>query len=296
LKIYAESVVHWRCKKKLISILVPFRADSPYRVELWSWLREYWEHELPEAEIIIGHDHGARKGEPFSKTSAVNNAFHRSRGDIIVILDADAYMDGEVIKHCAHRLRQARRHGRRTWFIPYRYMYRLTQEATFRVLSSDPFHPLRFPTPPNPGDIDGTQGSAGPGRAHNYGALIQIMPREAFETVGCMDPRFRGWGGEDVSFLRALDTLWGRHKNMDEEVLHLWHPKKHIGGFDPASQYLTRVWNHQRRPGSNNKLAMRYHLATWKPVQMRKLVDEGCRSAHRRRVREWVLDLWVGND
>lgn len=281
--------------REQISILVPFRADNHYRSELWEWLREYWEAEIPEAEVIIGHDHKAGRRKPFSKTAAVNNAFRRSHGDIIVILDADAYLDAEVVEHCARRLRKARRHGAQTWFVPYRNMYRLTEEATEEVIESDPENPLRFPSPPDDDDIDGQQGSWGPGKANKYGALIQIMPREAFLTVGCIDPRFRGWGGEDVSFLRALDTLWGRHKNTPNDVLHLWHPKIHTSGYDPTNQYLTRVWNGQRAPGSNNFLATQYHLATWKPERMRKLVDAGCASAAPCPIVERFRDFWVGN-
>jgi glycosyltransferase involved in cell wall biosynthesis len=281
--------------REQISILVPFRPDNAYREAVWDWLRAYWEHELPDAEIIIGHDHESREGNrPFSKTAAVNNAFRRSHGDIIVILDADAYLDGSVIKHCAQRLRQARSQHVRTWFVPYRHMYRLTREATERVLESCPDDPYRFPSPPDPGDIDGTQGSYGPGQAHKYGAMIMIMPREAFEEVGCMDPRFRGWGGEDVSFLRALDTLWGRHKNTHNDVLHLWHPKIHTHGYDPTNQYLTRVWDHQGKAGPNNRLATEYHKATWNRERMRKLVDAGCESTSSSRIWFWVIEFLFG--
>ena len=59
---------------------------------------------------------------------------------------------------------------------------------------------------------------------HRYGAMITILPREALDTLGCFDERFKGWGGEDIAFLRALDTLFGKHKTIDDDVMHLWHP------------------------------------------------------------------------
>jgi predicted glycosyltransferase involved in capsule biosynthesis len=96
------------------------------------------------------------------------------------------------------------------------------------------------------------------------------MPREAFELVGCMDKRFRGWGGEDVSFLRSLDTLYTPHKNTPADVLHLWHPRP--GGQD----WSKRMWEGQKKPRANEWLASQYNRATGKPEQMRRLVDEGC--------------------
>lgn len=250
-----------RKHKPTISLLVPFRTEDPHRHKVFAWLKRYWAHELPEAEIVEGHDWGM----PFSKTCAVNDAASRARGDIFVILDADAYLPGEVIRLAAARINRARRHNHPLWFVPYRRVYRLTVEATCNVLHSDPRDPYRFPTPPDDLDVESTQGSA---FGHRFGALIQIVPREAFELVGGMDPRFRAWGGEDVSFVRALDTLYGKHKTTDNDVLHLWHPKIGTG-------WATREWDGQKGPRENDQLAIRYNQATGDRVRMRRLVNEG---------------------
>lgn len=245
-----------------ISLLVPFHSDNGGRARVWEWLECYWRCELPGAEIIVEDDDGT----PFSKTCAVNKAFARSTGDIIVILDADAYLKGEVIRHCARRLRLARWFGAQTWFVPYERMYRLDECLTDLVLESDPCYPI-WPE----GCEESCDGSGSARHANHYGALIQVMPREAFEVVGGMDARFRGWGGEDISFLRALDTLWGRHKNLPREVYHLWHPR--FTNPNPSHhEPWVRVWEGQESSGMNGHLALRYHEATWKPHQMRKLI------------------------
>lgn len=96
-----------------------------------------------------------------------------------------------------------------------------------------------------------------------------IFPREALEVLGCFDERFKGWGAEDVALLRALDTLWGKHKTMNECIFHLWHP--FIG-----SDYKTRRWEGQERSNPNDKLANEYNKATRHPTKMRELVDAGC--------------------
>lgn len=247
-----------------ISLIVPFRANrhAPARAASWHWLQEYWSHELPDAELVIGHSpHGV-----FSKTRAINQAVARSTGRILVMMDSDCYINGSVIQHCADRIEEAQAIGQRLWFIPFRRLYRITRQTTRHILSSRPDHPLRLTDPPRRHQYTS---SFAYGRGHWYGAMIQIMPREGFETVGCMDPRFRGWGGEDIAFVRAMDTLYAKHKTTDNQVLHLWHPN--IG-----SSNLDKMWGGQSSHTANNALAGRYNAATGDRAAMRRLVDEGC--------------------
>lgn len=254
---------------------MPLGGSDPGRRRAWDWLRTYWQIQLPFAEIVIGHDKQSKRRwwrqhpAPFSKAVAVNNAFRRSHGDIVVILDADAYLPGDVITHCADRLRMQRKIGVRSWFVPFEHLYRLTRQATNLVLESNPAHPLRFSSPPPAKDVESRDGS---GSLNQFGAMCQIMPREAFVTVGGMDPRFRGWGAEDLAFAQALDTLWGPRKNTSNDILHLWHPRITSGqGVD----WTMRMWSNQTEPGTNNKLAARYQRAYGKSEIMRGLVDEG---------------------
>lgn len=268
-----------RKSRKKISMIVPFQSDDPFRRHVWHWLKRYWEDQIPDVEIVIGTDRHSRRNwhrrypQPFSKTAAVNNAFKKTHGDIIVIMDADTYMDGSVIKHCAERIRHARKAGLHLWFVPYQWIFRLTERATYEVLDSDPCHPLRFPTPPPDEDVEGTDGS---GWGRRFGALVQIMPREAFESVEGMDERFRGWGGEDVSLLRALDTLWGKHKNTPNEVLHLWHPRFIAGEWtdDKGNHCEVRAWEGQAGGHANDWLSTSYHNATNDKGRMNDLINE----------------------
>jgi glycosyltransferase involved in cell wall biosynthesis len=246
-----------------ISFLVPFRPQHSQkrRQEVWQWLQEYWRWELPGVEIVTGHS----KGKVFSKSEAVNDAAKRASGRIFVIIDADCYIDGDVIRACADRIDRELRRGNKLWYVPYRSLYRLTKESTDLVLDSDPRHPYTFSSPPCWDEVESTEGS---GHGHRFGAMIQIMPREAFFAVGGMDPRFRGWGGEDVAFVKALDTLYSPHKTTNNDVLHMWHPK--IG-----DSFKTRMWEGQHNPGLNGRLASRYMQSVGDRVMMRKVVDEG---------------------
>ncbi len=260
-----------------ISLLVPFQSNEQHRLRSWKWLREYWRAAIPDAEIIVGIDRESRHTwrnrhpKPFSKAIAVDNAFRKSHGDIIVIVDADAYIDTKVITHCAERMRAARRAEVHLWFIPYLHLYRLRKGITDQIIESDPECPLRLPTPPPHRDIENPDTSS---YGHQYGAMIQMLPREAFELVGGMDPRFRGWGGEDVALVRSVDTLYGKHRNTHNDVLHLWHPT--IQGTPvPGRPWMTRIWEGQSAPRSNDKLASQYHRANGNPEAMRALIKHG---------------------
>ena len=244
-----------------ISLLVPFRTDHAERERNWRWLHRYWTAALPEAEIIMGSDDHT----PFCKTHAVNQAFARAVGDVIVMLDADCYISADTIRECARMIREARAEGKPLWFIPYRRFYRLTEAASRNLLATDPGHPKRFPDPPLPSELENHSGVS---YGHQYGALIQMMPREAFIRAGGMDERFRGWGGEDVSFMRAVDTLYGRHKTFNGPVYHIHHPT--IKGRWAG----TRQWEGQDKPESNDWLSTKYEAAIGDRARMRRLVSE----------------------
>jgi len=262
-----------------ISILVPFsiRNHKSQRAKNWRWLKKYWKSQLPKAEIIVGIDPVSAKNPsiPFSKSCAVNEAASRAHGDIFVIVDADGYIAINAVLTCAEKIRKAIRRGHRLWFIPYRQFYRLNEKASARVLRSEPCQPYCFPTPPPQNCL---QESTGSQHGHWFGALIQIVPREAFYEVGGWDPRFRGWGGEDHAIARATDTLYWMHKTLPGQVLHLWHPMISPDGQSPYVGWKSRMWDNQTVLGNNDDLAGKYYGAGGHPKRMRKLVDEGRNS------------------
>ncbi len=256
-----------------ISIIIPFECNDKesQRFKNFEWVVKYWRCQLPGAEVIQGHD----PDKPFSKSVAVNDSVAHSTGDILVIIDADGYITAKSALVCAMRIRHARRRGHRLWFIPYRQFYRLTMNASQRVLNSDPCNPYTFPTPPDPNDIQNTSGSQ---HGHWFGAMVQIWPREAFDEVGGWDERFRGWGGEDHAIMRACDTLYWPHKTLPGQALHLWHPMLSTAGVSAWVPWEGRMWESQTEAGANDELNGRYYGANGDRTRMRRLVDEGRRN------------------
>lgn len=247
-----------RKRRPLISILVPFRDDGEERRRTWDWLKQYWEWALPDAEVIEGHTDAV----PFNKAAAVNDAACRANGKVFVILDADIYTDWEELLRCARALVSSKQ---RRWFMPYDKFYRLNAEATSALLAGDPAAPYQLPSPPPADELEpGCSADYGT----QYGAGVLVMPREAFYCVGGFDPRFsRGWGSEDASMLRALDTLWAPHEVVPNDVVHLWHMR-------PGTDWKTRTWVGQAGGSANSRLAQRYAYATGEPGWMRSLCDE----------------------
>jgi glycosyltransferase involved in cell wall biosynthesis len=263
-------------KGRGISILVPFHCpkEGDQRIENWNWLKRYWKCHLPGAEIVEGNDWQAILHDvPFSKSVAVNNAARKATGDIYVIVDADGYIDAEAVLEAADKIREARRHGHKLWFVPYRWFYRLTEEHSRKLLRSNPCFPHKFSTPPSLHCIQSTDGSQ---HGHWYGAGIQIMPKEAFWEVGGWDERFRGWGGEDHAAMRATDTLYWRHKTLPVQFLHVWHPMISPKGVsNDLVDWHERIWAGQKMSGMNDELSGKYYGAYGDAKRMRKLVDEG---------------------
>jgi len=245
---------------------------------------DYWKCQLPDAEIVIG----TSNSKPFCKTEALNDAASRAHGKVLVIIDADSYMSGKVLDNCADKILKALDKGRHLWYVPYRHLFRLNKSETARIITTNPCDDFNMPHTNPPHDwIDGdwTKSSYG----HRYGAMVMMFPREALDVLGCFDERFRGWGGEDVALVRALDTLWGKHKTTSNPLYHLWHP--YFG-----KSYLSRTWYNQNKPQPNARLALAYHRASRSPAKMRKLVDEGCefnRKKHRKFLIFYEIYLWL---
>lgn len=251
-----------------VTIIFPFEPRGGVREENYQWLWEFYRDALPDAQILTE----GYPGYPFNKAAAINKAMRRATGDVVAILDADALLDPEQLLQAVADCRRARVRGVKTWVMPYRRLYRLTEEFSRVVL--DFYEPdsrhieCLLDEPVDPELYDNHTGSH---HGHMFGAMAQVMPREAFEVVGGWDERFAGWGGEDVSFARALDTLWGKHRSLDAPIFHLWHPT------GPPSQQWTasRSWDGQDLDDrSNAHLAQRYYAAYNDFDRMRSLTLE----------------------
>lgn len=204
-----------------VETIIPFRGGCPHREAALAWVTA--RHDMPR--VVRAND------GPWVKARAVNPAMAESTADVLVISDADVWCE-ELPAAVDH----VRTHG--GWAVPHRLVHRLTEHAT-RLLLEEPDVLL--------GDVVGTIEEA-PYKGIIGGGLV-VISRQLAEEVP-LDPRFVGWGGEDVSWGRALETLGGKPWRGHAPLIHLWHPPQHRegrGGMAVDSQELMRRYEKAMR-------------------------------------------------
>lgn len=209
-----------------VSVLLPFSSTDPDRLRSFAFVRSGYE--AMGFEVVVG-----RCEDEWSKGRAAHDAFSRASHDLLVVADADCLIGEKTIRRALALVRQ---HG---WCVPHARTWRLSRKVTEAVLEGQPPEPY------------------GPVQNAVVGGGVVVLTRKAWETSGGIDPRFYGWGGEDISFGWALETLVGRGGRAHGDLFHLWHEPSPTRG-SPESEIL----------------AGRYRRAVRKPQVMRELVAE----------------------
>ena len=144
------------------------------------------------------------------------------------------------------------------WAMPFRIVRRLTREATELVTSGR----LSLPSGPVPKTMVGLLEETYVGSA---GGGVVVLRGDVFTQIP-IDPRFAGYGQEDLSWSLALHRLAGAPMMGFEPLWHLWHPPQ---------ERMRRGSTVSRGVGSeeNLRLWQRYREATT-PTAMRSLVAE----------------------
>jgi hypothetical protein len=157
---------------------------------------------------------------------------------VYVVADADVWVD--YVAPAVHQV--VYRHAR--WAVPHRFVKRLTPDATAKVLGGGRLRPdLERPM---------YQGQIGGG--------VTVLPRALWERAP-LDPRFRGWGQEDMSWELALTTLAGPCWRGRADLWHLWHPPQ---------DRMTCMWGSP----AGRELYGRYQNAAGNPAAMEELLAE----------------------
>lgn len=239
------AVHHWakswsRVREPRLSILMAWtdRGDTERRA-VKDWVAAFWTAHLPGAELVFGTD---TTGGDFNRSASFNDAADRATGDVFFITDADLCFDPGVVRTAVEVVS-----GSACWVVPWRTNFRLTAAATAAMLAEDPatYAP---PARPLPRTWEGTETGIG----MRFGGGCAVIPRAAWELLGGHDPRFVGWGSEDIGFSLAMDTLWGPHLVPPVNMLHLYHPRAGGDTRNPALEL--RYWAAQGRPEAMREL------------------------------------------
>lgn len=223
-----------------VSVLVPYRGDGEARDAAWAWVSGWWAREYPGWQVVAG---GCPPG-PWVKALAVSDALTRADGDTLVVADADLICAGVGEAVAAVQ-------GGAAWAIPHLRVRRLSARATGLLFGGTP-----------PARAAHLAGLVKPPYRGRPGGGLAVMSRATYRRVP-LDPRFAGYGQEDVSWGRALTLLAGRPHRGRDDLWHLWHPPQ------------PRQPGQPRGVGSRASLDLyRRYRAARTAAQMRVLVDE----------------------
>lgn len=179
----------------LVEVIIPFSGRDPDRLLALDYISERMPYPMT---VSMLHDNA------WVKALAVWPAVKRSEADIIVIHDADVWaQDGlqEAVQAVADG---------HPWSQPHEMVHRLSEGGTQNVLAGASWSNQ---TLSQPAYRASTRCGAGG---------IMIARRETLLDI-ILDPRFIGWGQEDVSHDMALTTLAGSPWRGRSKLVHLWH-------------------------------------------------------------------------
>lgn len=209
-----------------MTVVVPWRSKGDVHREMaWRLARDNW-----SGWDVHTADDG---GEPFSRAASINLAVEEHPADVYVVADADVLVPADQVRAAVE----------------------LAQSAPGIVLAYDRYAYLsaggtRYV-------LDGYRGDWEPFVMFTLGWTVSsclAVSHETWETVGGFDPRFRGWGMEDVAFDIACRTLAGPTRRVPGSCWHLWHPTE------------------PERPSENVDLLRQYEAADGNPDALRALM------------------------
>lgn len=245
-----------------VAVLVPFRPDGGWRDRVLAFVHARYNREHPTWPIILGACSGTDRSvgalNDWSKGEAVADARSRTSATVLVIADADSFMDARRLDDAVTTVQQTGR-----WVTPYETVRRLNEQATRHLLTAGG-EPLGFDR----------QRDAARDEYHGYAAGgIVVLPAEVYDDCP-LDPRFHGWGGEDESWGYALTTLHREPVVQAGHLWHLWHPHPLPGArfpVNPATISRLRAYQEANEVPRMMRALVRGEVAP-PPVQLDKPV------------------------
>lgn len=185
-------------------VLVPYRGDNSHRDRAWRFV-------LPKIEelgfpVYVGDD----GTQPFSVSRSWNQAAAMAgKWDLAILHAPDVFLLEPETLHRALPLADDR------MVYAFDSYMRLTKEGTERAYAgatSWPEHQIAHRKGKPKGEMPPTGGP-------------RVVPRGLWDKVGGFDPRFVGWGAEDMAFAHCCSVLGRRHLRLQGTLVSLFHPR-----------------------------------------------------------------------
>ncbi len=222
------------------SVIVPYGGHDPDRAQALRHVLDFYRYEFPDWQVIVA-DQDSADSYTFSRARAVNDGAAKADGDVLVIQDADSLCaPGNVAVAVAMARTEP---GMVRAYTRYR---RLSRPAT------GSFETYKQALACADADVEWQQD---PAFAHGCAAI----QRSCFEAVGGYDPKFTGWGYEDMALEAVCNAHWPDRRVVGD-LVHLWHPAAWGGADDRRNSDLYYRLYEPRKGDPVGLIAARYTL------------------------------------
>lgn len=228
-------------------VVLPFFGHDPHRKKVFDALYSYYTAESFFDVVTLGDL------EVDSRSSARNDLIRAATysDDLIAIVDADVYVQTDVLEQAFHRVTQGA-----SWCVGYdKWGYhRLKESFSDQILNN--FIATGSQAMVRPSGMACIQG----GGFNSYASAL-IMSRDFFERCGGYDERFRGWGYEDDAFRDVAITFGGEPWRPSRGFLtHFWHPEPNELTWDQPNIQWNEALHREYKKRKKDKRAMREFL------------------------------------
>lgn len=222
-----------------VTVVIPWLAGCEHRERALDWVQARYAERHPDWQVVVSPG-----GTPWCKARAVWPAIQEADG-VVVVADADVFCEGLELAVCAVEQGWP-------WAIPHGNVYRLSPATTDALVNG----------------LDLTEACRGELAERSYPGMQgggYVVARKQTITRVPMDPRFVGWGQEDISWAIALHHLLGPAWRGSAPLAHLWHPPQ---------ERTTR-----KRGSRDNELLRRRYVRVRRDKRgMRELIEEARRA------------------
>lgn len=204
-----------------VEVVIPWRRGCEYREAAFEHVLELYREHYPDYLVTTA----GYTGEAWIKARAVMPAIRASEAEVVVVADADVWVDKLDAAVAAVNTDA-------TWAVPYRGVHRLSAPGTAAVYAGADWRDQGLDAGERP-----YLGIPGGG--------VVVAGRETLLTCP-LDPRFIGWGQEDESWGVALETLFGPPRRIKGALIHFYHPPQErlsrsrgsIDGWELRKRYV----------------------------------------------------------
>lgn len=211
----------------MTSIVIPYRGGQNDRERAFRHTRQHLASCLPEASIETA-DSGHEK---FNRAASRNRGVREAESRVVVVCDADTLPEAQALSEAVDSAEDGRLH------LPHTYFLSLSPEHTDAIIDRN--IGLRAMKP------EFVVNTA-------VGGCL-VMTREAYLSVQ-QDEEFRTWGGEDVAFKFACDTLLGETVRHSGKMFGLWHPSEMKQDSLEYKQNMTRQNMYRSARGNREQM------------------------------------------